>query len=426
MPNQESTLENQSVNLFTLRALAVLIGVLVCGWGIWVRGREGFATFLSNYGSATSRVTLAGEAAQLSSSNPEVHYVHARLLADAGAQASAIAEYERAAALRPYDYVLWLALGHARDEANDTAGALAAFKESTRLAPFYAKPHWQLGNTLFRAGRNVDALTELKLAAQSDPRLLPQTINLAWAALGSDAGAVLQALQPETPSAHMALASFFARHAKPGEALTQFRAAGSVSSDQRRLLISDLLSSKNFGEAYEVWSNLAAGNNGIAVIANSGFEDPINIDELGFGWITRDLPAAHILLDAKEPGAGSYSLRLDWSGESDPATPVISQLVLVEPGTHYRLSFAARTQDLLSVALPIVSVVDAGDDKQSILAQSKPLPRGTSAWQDYTTEFLTPAATRAVLLGIRRENCAVAPCAAVGHAWFDKFSLARY
>jgi len=158
LPNQESTLENQSVNLFKLRALALLIGVLVCGWGIWVRGREGFATFLSNYGSATSRVTLAGEAVQLSSSNPEVHYVHARLLADTGAHAAAIAEYERAAALRPDDYVLWLALGHARDEANDTAGALLAFKQSTRLAPFYAKPHWQLGNTLFRAGRDADRI----------------------------------------------------------------------------------------------------------------------------------------------------------------------------------------------------------------------------------------------------------------------------
>jgi len=237
---------------------------------------------------------------------------------------------------------------------------------------------------------------------------------------------VLQALQPQTPAAHMELASFFARHGKPGEALTQFRAAGAVSNDQRRLLIKDLLATKNFGEAYEVWSNLAAGNNGMAVVANSGFEDPINIDELGFGWITRDLPTAHILLDAKEPAAGSYSLRLDWSGESDPATPVISQLVLVEPGTRYRLSFAARTQDLLSVALPSVSVVDAGDDKQIVLAQSKPLPRGTSAWQDYTTEFVTAAATRAVLLGIHRENCAVAPCAAVGHTWFDKFSLTRY
>ena len=369
---------------------------------------------------------LAEEAAQLSSSNPEVHYVHARLLADSGAHAAAIAEYERAAALRPDDYVLWLALGRARDEANDTAGALSAFQESTRLAPFYAKPHWQLGNTLFRAGRNADALTELKLAAQSDPRLLPQTINLAGAALGGDAGAVTQALQPDTPAAHLELASFFARHGKPGEALTQFRAAGSLSNEQRRLLISDLLSSKNFGEAYQVWSNAAAGNNAVTVIANSGFEGPINFDELGFGWITRDLPTAHILLDAKEPSAGSYSLRLDWSGESDPATPVISQLVLVEPGTHYRLSFAARTQDLLSVALPIVSVVDASDDKQSILAQSQPLPRGTSGWQDYAAEFVTPATTRAVLLDVRRENCPVAPCAAVGHAWFDKFSLARY
>ena len=331
MPTQEATRKDQVSNPFTLRALSVLLGLLACGWGIWIRGREGLGTLISSYASATSRVKLAGEAAQLSLSNPEVHYVHAKLLADAGANAEAIGEYERAAALRPDDYVLWLALGRARDEANDTAGALAAFQEATRLAPFYARPHWQLGNTLFRAGRNADALAEFKRAAKSDPRLWSQTINLAWAALGGDAVAVAQALQPETPAAHMEVASFFARHGKPGDALAQFRVAGSVSSEQRRLLISDLLGVKNFGEAYEVWSGVAKGNgpNGIAIIANGGFEDPIDLDDLGFGWITRDLPTAHILLDANEPHTGSSSLRLDWTGESDPATPVISQLVLV-------------------------------------------------------------------------------------------------
>ncbi len=425
MPTQESTLENQPANLFTLRALSVLLALIVCGWGIWIRGREGFATFLSNYGSPTSRVTLAGEAAQLSSSNPEVHYIHARLLADSGAHAAAIAEYERAAALRPDDYVLWLALGHARDEANDTAGALSAFQESTRLAPFYAKPHWQFGNTLFRAGRNAEALAECKLAANSDARLWPQTINLAWAALGGDAAAVVQALRPETPSAHMEFASFFARHGKPTEAVTQFRAAGSVSSEQRRILISDLLASKNFGEAFAVWSNAAAGNgtNGIAAIANGGFEDLISLDDLGFGWIIHDSPTAHVLLDAREPQAGGYSLRMDWSGESDPATPVLSQLVLAKPGTRYRLAFAARTQELLTVGLPFVTVVDAADDKEPVLARSKTLPEGTNGWQEYTAEFTTAETTKAVRISVRREPCPAAPCAALGHFWLDAFSL---
>ena len=404
-----------------------MLGLLACGWGVWNRGREGVATLLSSYSSATNSVAAAETAARFSPSNSEVRYVYASVLADAGKKAEAVSEYERAVSLRPEDYVLWLALGRARDEANDTAGALAAFQEATRLAPFYARPHWQLGNTLFRAGRNADALAEFKRAAKSDPRLWSQTINLAWAALGGDAVAVAQALQPETPAAHMEVASFFARHGKPGDALAQFRVAGSVSSEQRRLLISDLLGAKNFGEAYEVWSGVAKGNgpDGIAIIANGGFEDPIDLDDLGFGWITRDLPTAHILLDANEPHTGSSSLRLDWTGESDPAIPVISQLVLVEPRTHYRLIFTARTQELLTVGLPFVTVVDASDDKKRVLTQSKTLPRGTNGWQEYMTEFSTAETTGAVLISVRRESCPGSKCAAFGQVWFDDFSFAR-
>src|SRR5207253_3321882 len=146
------------------------------------------------------------------------HYVRASLLARADESSEAIKEYERAASLRPEDYVLWLELGRARDRESDIEGALAAFAEAKRHAQFYAKPHWQLGNLLFRVGRRDEAFVELRIAASSDPKLLPQAVALAWAAFRGNASAVEEAIQPGTPPSRLALARFFAAHGKAVEA----------------------------------------------------------------------------------------------------------------------------------------------------------------------------------------------------------------
>ena len=413
------------------RLIIVILGLVACVWEIWSSGQEGISTLLFTYASTTNQIDAAENAIRLSPSSPAARYVRAGLLSNAGRSAEAIEEYERAVALRPHDYVLWFELGRARDQASDVDGAAAAFRESTRLAPFYAKPHWQLGNTLFRAGRIDEAFAELRRAVTSNPKLMPQAIGLAWAAFSGNAPAVEQVLQPQTQSAHLALAGFFASHGSPTESIAQFRAAGAPSEEQRRALLADLLAAKSFLEAFEVWSsgrpaNGTASPRGIGTIANGGFEEPITIDDPGFGWQPgRDLHSVRISLDNSEPLTGAYCLRLDWSGESDPSTPVISQLVLVEPKTRYRLSFAARTQELLTIGLPYVMVTDAGDDKKTVLMQSRTLPQGTTGWQDYLSEFSTSETTRAVTISIRRETCNIPQCAVFGHVWFDKFSIER-
>jgi hypothetical protein len=374
------------------------------------------------------KLAAADRAVDLNPSNSETHYVRARLLASNDQSAEAIKELERAASLRPCDYVLWLELGRARDRVNDLEGAVAAFRESVGLAPFYSSPRWQLGNTLFRAGRRDEAFAELRRAAISNPKLLPQAIGLAWASFGGNVQSLEKVLQFQTPYEHLTLASFLARHGVASEALAQFRATVNPSNEQRRTLVIDLLASKNFAEAFEVWSSgrPISSRRGIAIIDNGGFEEPIVLDDPGFGWqLERDLKFARTSLDATHPHMGVYSLRVDWSGDSDPSRAVISQLVVVESNTRYRLTFAARTQEMLTIGLPIVTVTDAGSDGGRAMAQSKAFPQGTSSWQDYTIEFATTETTKAILISIHRESCSMTPCAALGHAWIDDFELEK-
>ena len=99
--------------------------------------------------------------------------------------------------------------------------------------------------------------------------------------------------------------------------------------------------------------------------------------------------------------------------------------MLVEPGARYRLSFHARTESVKTGGPPVVVVSDASADDARVLAQSKPLPQGTTGWQEYEVELTAAPKTEAVLVGLRRENCDANPCPMFGRVWLDDFSLRK-
>jgi hypothetical protein len=103
---------------------------------------------------------------------------------------------------------------------------------------------------------------------------------------------------------------------------------------------------------------------------------------------------------------------------------VISQLVLIEPHTHYQLHFAARTAELVSGGLPRVLVIDTGN--QQVLAQSPEFPRETNnSWQEFTIDLNSGESTTAVQITLQRERCSKSPCPIFGRLWLDNFSLQK-
>lgn len=411
-----------------VRLLVVVVSCLACVWGMWDAGREGLAQLLASYGAAAKRLDAADYAVQLGRSIPEAHYVRAQLLLETGARGEAVAEYERAVALRPRDYALWLELGLAREQAGDAEGAMAAFGEAARLAPFYAAPRWQLGNTLYRAGRLEEAFAELRAAVAAHPKFAPQTLELAWAAFDGDAFAVERSLQPQTRELRVALARFFVKRGKIAEALAQFRAAGGASAEERRALLADLLAARRFAEAYEVWSGSAGAQaSDAALVLNGGFEESVVLKEPGFGWQLplERTPALQAAQDTAEPRSGAQCLLLNWDGNAQTGAVVLSQLVLVEPHTAYQLRFAARTEKLLTGGSPAVAVTDASSDEEQTLGTTVALPSGSNPWRDYSIDFKTAATTSAVRIVVRRQGCSNPVCPIFGRVWLDDFSLAR-
>src|SRR5688572_8479036 len=129
-----------------MRSLAAgVVGVFFL-WAIWTAAQTGYGRSLAENGSETRQLSLLDKAVKFSPFDPETHYNRAALLWAADDKAGAIDEAERAVALRPRDYFLWFRLGFYRYSSEDKAGALAPFKEATRLAPYYAQPHFFIGN----------------------------------------------------------------------------------------------------------------------------------------------------------------------------------------------------------------------------------------------------------------------------------------
>lgn len=388
----------------------------------------GVSRLFSKYAAVAGRLDGADRAVGLSLSDPEAHLIRGALLKADNRLNEAIKEYEQAAALRPRDYVLWLELGLARDEAEKQAEAINAFKEAIILAPDYAEPHWQLGNVLLRAGRTDEAFLEMRRAAQSNHALLPQLIDLAWNIYNGDVPSVEHAAQPQSSAARLALARFAARHGKAADAARIFRTIENVLEEDRRAFLAELLAAREFNVAYEVWATMpgrSASHSGSG-FTDGGFEEQINFDEQGFGWrIARNLAQVRISIDKAQPHGGSSSLRLDWSGDSNPTSQIVSQIIPVEPNARYRLRFAVRTEELVTGGLPLIAIVDANARDSTTLAQSEPLPPNTAPWQERCVEFTCGKETQAVLVILRRQSCSSGTCPVFGRLWLDDFSLQK-
>jgi hypothetical protein len=318
-------------------------------------------------------------------------------------------------------------LGMARDQAGETAAALLAFDEAVRLAPFYSQPRWQRGNVLLRSGRYDEAFVDLNLAVRSNPELAPTLIDLAWNLSKGDVKLTEQLAQIDREKMRIAFAKFLARQGKATEAVAQIRGIATLPDEVSHELLERLVAKGAFKEAFDVWqqSNGTKSDNQPmgASIYDGGFEGPLSLDEVGFGWrVPRPSQAVAMSLDLTQPHTGSKSLRIDFGGNSNPDTPLVSQLILVEPSKYYRINFAARSQDIVTGGLPLAVIIDAAGERKP-LGQSLPLAKGSVDWRVWSVEFRTPPTTNGIVVGLQRENCTTSPCPIFGSIWLDSFSL---
>ncbi len=401
-------------------AAALVIVFLLLTWN---GARSGLASLLTTSAAISNEIDSANAAVRFNASNPDAHYVRATILMVTDLPA-AITEFEQAALARPDDYVLWLSLARARELNGDASGAVAAARQAVPLAPDYAQPHYQLGNILLRAGQREEAFRELRLAGASNPTLMPGIIDLAWRVSGGNVEFVTRAIAPGTPQVYQAMGQYFRERKAVGAAIAMYAAAGNAADNARNSYLRELIGAKRFKDAANLWgvgqgTRLAPG-----VMIDPGFEQESDLDVPGFGWrLGEKREGFRLSLDANNPREGRSSLKVEFSGDSDPSSPVISQLVLIEPASRYQLRFGVRSEGIVSGGPPLVTVIDADADQP--LKQSEQFPNATNGWREYTIDFDSGPSATAVKIALQRQPCDKSPCPIFGRLWLDNFSLQK-
>ena len=410
----------------TKRVIIAVLASAALAWAAWQAASTGWARTLGEAADRTNDTAAADRAVSLSPSDAETHAARGGVLQRTDDYPRAVAEFQRAVQLRPRDYYLWMMLGVTADQNGDQQTALAALKQSVSLAPTYANPRWQLGNLLLRMGQTDQAFAELGQAASDNPELLPNVIDLAWGIYGRDVNALLAVVPPETDAARLELAIFFARHQQNSIAADQFLAARAAPAPKAKVLLSSLLTARAFADAYRVWARMHGlpATDAFGAIRDAGFENPIAVDEAGFGWqIPPDVPNVAMSIDEGAHQSGARSLRVDFHGNSNPQSPLLTQIILVKPLTHYHLGLAALTKDFVSAADPVIMLTDASDTGNAVLAQSTPLRSDANVWRDFAIDFTTNANTQAITITLARQTCTNNPCPAIGTLWLDSFLI---
>jgi tetratricopeptide (TPR) repeat protein len=382
--------------------------------------RIGFSRLLTRYAIAANSLAAADQAIQLTPADPDAHRARAIVLSRLHRTAEAEASLETATTLRPLHAAQWLELGAAREELGDREGALTAFDQAVRCAPYYGETHWQRGNLLLRLDRYDEAFSDLRQAAASNRKFLPNVLDLAWSLTKGDANQTAALLQINNDNDRLEFARFLARKGQGTEVFEQTRLLTTPLSDENVQELTRLLfAARDFSVAYRLW----AGPQSVERIINGGFEQPLLLNGSPLGWVLAH-PQSNpkFAVDVSEKAGGQRSLQVTFEGEWDTGAPPLSQTIVVQAGQRYRLSFAVKTKDLVTGGPPRIVLTNVMDNQ--ILAKSDAFPQSTNAWQQMSVEFTVPPLSKAVVIGLSRD-CSSSPCPIFGVVWLDEFALQK-
>ncbi len=410
----------------SLRRVALLgVGLLLIGV-LLLCAKWSFANMASQRAES---VEIAALTARLAPDDPQTHYAAAVVLERTFDQQDlerAIVEYETATALSPNNYLLWLALGRARERAGDADGAEKAVRRAFDLAPHYSVVHWTLGNILLRQGKPDEAFAEIRTAVAGDSNYADAAVAISWQMLEGNLDEVRIAIG-DSPAATSALVLHLARAKNfdsavevlyavpPDEHKTVFETVG----DELHAL---LVQAKKYRSALRIQPMVQGGSEHayLGEITNPGFERLIKLQNAGtFEW--QIAPGMHpqIVLSDGQKRTGAHSLWLIFNSTDGKEFRQVSQMAASEAGRTYELEMFYKSE-LKTAATMKWEIVDAST--ATLLGATDPL-EAEADWSPLKARFSVPPASEAVMIRLVRDGCRSAICPISGRVWFDDFSL---
>ncbi len=387
--------------------------------------------FLGN--SISSRVIqteVADLAITLAPDDPQTHFAKGVLFEQSFQSddlPKSLTEYEKAVALSPYDYRLWVAYGKAKERNGDAAGAEKALLKALELAPNYAEVQWTYGNILLRQNKTNEAFTAMRKAVEGDSKFAAPAATTAWDIFDGDLEKVKNAIGDSSP-VKSALATFLAGQKRfvdsldvwnklpENERKTTFRKDGEN-------IINQLISNNKYRSAVPLKSMLADPKNteiNVGKVTDGGFEGIITAEDPDiFEWKIADGNKPVLGLNVEQKHAGEKSLAIIFNSPRGNDFREISQVIAVESSENYEFEifYKSNLESNATVKWEIIDIVSG-----NVLASTDAVAE-KSDWKSLSAKFKTTEAIEGVKIRLVRQICDSSDCSIKGTVWFDDASL---
>jgi len=431
------TIPFRPLALRLLLLVLVLAGLVVLSWPI-VRAAIGDSvlSFVQRNPNLSPEAQIQGAdvAVVYADNDPLAHLGRGRVyLAAANEEqseerlAAAEDELRQAAKMSPEDYRAWLALGKALERNGKLSEARSALERSVKLAPEHFDPRWAMGNYLLRNGEREAAFAQFRQAVDGRTSAVPLVFDYAWESYQGDGKAIAAAITPKGEARPQLIVLLIGRN-RVGDAMDVWRESLPHTPAEAEQVSRALFYNGHMSEAYEVWSSSPAADSPApdpnSLLADGGFEKTLSMSAKTpfLTWRIQPISGVKVSLDRKDPQKGQQSLRIGFEVSDNIPMTVIGQTVPVKPSTTYVLGYSVRTEELRSLSMPIIEIVDAADAGRLRVTAEK-WPIGDRDWREEQIKFTTTAQTGAVTVRLQRQPCDVPPCPINGRVWLDSFKL---
>ena len=414
--------------------LLLLIPIILAALGGWFSVRWYLGNTIAEVATTTDtpNIDLARVGVRWAPADPFAHWRLGVIVErdfSANNLADTVREFETTVRLSPNDFRYWDELGRALESAGNSDAAELALRRATDLAPAYAYPRWHFGNALLRNGKLEEAFPHLFRAAQANPQLWPQVLNLAWQAYDQDVDRIANEACKEPPVRIM-FATFLVGAKKFDDAVRLWKTLSPAERAQLKTagqeLRKALIDARQVRAVLEITRDIDIDSAELPVaeqFLNGGFEKSLVIPSAQvFGWMISSSGPAQVSIN-NHAHSGQHSLRVVFSAPNKLDRVNVSQTIVVQPRTQYHFECYVRTERLNSASTPVILILDAASAK--LLANSAPVPAGTNDWQKISIDFKTEDSDGITII-IGRLPCSVGDvCPIFGTIWYDDFNLQR-
>ena len=413
-----------------LTRISLIAAAVICTLICWFFIKWNFAnTIASRLDTARPETRFVVDwLIRTSPNDPQTHYGAALVFQktfNPDDLARSLAEYQQAAELSPNNYLMWLALGKARNLDGDADGALAAYKRALELAPNYSSVQWICGNALIRQGRTEEAFELIAKAAESDKQYSQPAADIAYQVYGGDTAKVRQSLG-DTDATNASLAMLLTGTGNYDEAVEIWSKISDRSTKQKDLsasLAAKLADAKRYRLAARVLSDLTENDDekpATGTINNGGFESGVKLKNAGlFEWQIADGAQPQIGLSETQAHGGKYNLWMLFNTFDTNAFRSVVKTVPVVPGADYEFSVFYRS-DLKGQGTLRWEIVNAA--MLWPVAGTPPMvPAGE--WTEISIQFRAPEDTDGIVIRLARDGCTGPSCPMNGKVSVDDLSL---